>query len=92
MYVVLKRMFGGVSVREGSTVWVALLMTCFFVLWNALDITELQNKNRTLQAQVNQLTIEQMQTNQQVRRLWEAQERLLWVSQDIDRRLIEVGR
>lgn len=41
-----------------------------------------------LQQEVNQLSSQVAEAQEQVRELWEAQEKLLWVSQDIDQRLI----
>lgn len=63
-----------------------------FVLLNIIYLNiqaeEMDQDVRQLQAQVTQLNIEVMQSQHQVRQLWQAQEKLLWVSQDIDQRLL----
>ena len=63
-----------------------------FVFWSIVYLNilavEMHQDIKQLQAQVTQLNIEVMQSNRNHRELWEAQEKLLWVSQDIDQRLL----
>ena len=65
----------------------AILTYVNFVLLS-IQTEEMDQDIKQLQAQVSQLNIEVMQSQHQVRQLWQAQEKLLWVSQDIDQRLL----
>lgn len=64
-----------------------IFLAAILTLANFLLLDKQNNAVKQLQAQVSQLNIELIQTNHQVRQLWEAQEKLLWVSQDLDQRL-----